>query len=89
MQRENGPCGTGDPFFPFLKLAPYCDHRKKKFKCSVNFLVNILCLHLNLKCMSRMRQSVKIQNEKCYNLMALFCCSNKMTKCNDLIKSSF
>lgn len=74
-------CDRGFPF-----NAPYClSEIIKQSKCSLDFLINVLCLHLNLKCVNRMRQSAKIRNKKCYNLMAFFCCSNKMTKCNDLI----
>lgn len=71
--------------FSFLCFLLWSQEKKKKPKCSLDLLVNILCLHLNLKCMKRIRQSVKIINENIKNVMALFCCSNKMTKCNDLI----
>lgn len=42
-----------------LTLLTVITDRKYVPKCSVDFLMNVLCLHLNLKCMSRMRQSLQ------------------------------
>lgn len=59
--RENGPGVTEDSLFMLLTVMT----EKNKPKCSLDVSVNILCLHLNLKCTKRMRQSVQIRNEKC------------------------
>ena len=55
MQRENGPgLNRG-----LLTLLTMITEKKYFLKCSVNFLMNVSCVHLNLKCMSRMRQSLQ------------------------------
>lgn len=51
------------------------------------FLMNVLCLHLNLKCVSGMRQSS--QSELRSVTVEWPCDVAIKTKCNDLNKSSF
>ena len=61
--RENGPGVTEDSLFMLLTVI--IEKTTTTQVLSGCILVNILCLHLNLKCMNRMRQSVQISNEKC------------------------
>lgn len=59
--RENGPGVTEDSLFMLLTVITENSNNPS----ALSMLVNILRLHLNLKCMNRMRQSVQISNEKC------------------------